>query len=87
LRLLQEALIRKAKVLHQIVNSFTALNHIAAEYSTATPEHWQQFEQQLQGCLSHMGGSPQCAAIKPHALDYFRVLADPTWAATVSSSN
>lgn len=82
----QEKLLRKKLVVDQIVDSFAFLKRIAAEYSASTMESWSCFQQQLQSCLSQIAQSPQCSAVQPHAMDYLRVVANPSWATTVSST-
>lgn len=70
------------------MDCLTAAQHIAMQYNN-NPDvgdsgQLLQLQQKLQLCLAQIGHVGQCAAVKPHALDYLRVVWNPAWAAAVS---
>lgn len=86
---MQIALICKQQAVEQIVDCLTAMQHIATKYNNpdgGDSGQLLQLQQKLQFCLAQIGDTGQCAAVKPHALDYFRVVWDPAWAAAVSDT-
>lgn len=87
---MQTALLCKQQAVEQIVDCLTAVQHIATQYNNS-PDGGDsgqllQLQQKLQFCLAQVGDTGQCATVKPHALDYLRVVWNPAWAAAVSDT-